>query len=335
MRLKAVFPNEDGALFPNQFVNARLYWTTSNVERRSSRLAVQRGPQGTFVFVVKGDHTVGVQAITVGVTHGESSVESGVVQGDLVVVDGAEKLRDGTGGRNRTRDSPPPASELPPTVGDEPREAARRPRNSLYSASGSDNPVNGLSSLPDSSRTGCCRYLRLLQVSYPTIQVATFCPVQVRCLMASSVTAPLEQYFGQMPGLTQMTSTSSSGSGSVVTLQFSLDLDLDVAEQGVQAGINAASTFLPGSSSPPVYSKVNPADAPILTLALTSETLPLSEVEEVLRNPVCSENFANVRRGSCDHQRRTATGGSSKPTDDVGSLHGLTLEACASPWPPT
>src|SRR5215468_2739269 len=120
----------------------------------------------------------------------------------------------------------------------------------------------------------------LPQVDYPTIQVLTFYPGASPDVMASSVTAPLERQFGQMPGLNQMTSTSSGGS-SVVTLQFSLDLSLDVAEQQVQAGINAASTFLPRDlPNPPVYSKVNPADAPILTLALTSSTLPLSQVED-------------------------------------------------------
>ena len=118
-------------------------------------------------------------------------------------------------------------------------------------------------------------------VDYPTIQVRTFFPGASPEVMASSVTAPLERQFGQMPGLTQMTSTSSSGS-SIITLQFTLDLSLDVAEQQVQAAINAAFTFLPPDlPTPPVYSKVNPADAPILTLALTSDTLPLYQVEDL------------------------------------------------------
>ncbi len=121
----------------------------------------------------------------------------------------------------------------------------------------------------------------LPQVDYPTIQVRTFYPGASPEVMASSVTAPLERQFGQMPGLTQMTSTSSSGS-SIITLQFTLDLSLDVAEQQVQASINASFTFLPRDlPSPPVYSKVNPADAPILTLALTSKTLPLPTVEDL------------------------------------------------------
>ncbi len=121
----------------------------------------------------------------------------------------------------------------------------------------------------------------LPQVDYPTIQVRTAYPGASPDVMASSVTAPLERQFGLMPGLTQMTSTSSSGS-SIITLQFSLDLTLDVAEQQVQAAINAAFTFLPRDlPSPPIYSKVNPADAPILTLALSSKTLPLPTVEDL------------------------------------------------------
>jgi multidrug efflux pump len=121
----------------------------------------------------------------------------------------------------------------------------------------------------------------LPQVDYPTIQVLTFYPGASPDVMASSVTAPLERQFGQVPGLNQMTSTSSFGS-SAITLQFGLDLNIDVAQQDVQAAINAASTYLPRDlPNPPVYSKTNPADAPILTLALTSKTLPLSKVQDL------------------------------------------------------
>jgi multidrug efflux pump len=121
----------------------------------------------------------------------------------------------------------------------------------------------------------------LPEVDYPTIQVVTFYPGASPDVMASSVTAPLERQFGQVPGLNQMTSTSSEGS-SLITLQFSLDLNIDVAEQEVQAAINAAATYLPlGLPNPPVYSKVNPADTPILTLALSSDTMPLYKVEDL------------------------------------------------------
>src|SRR4051794_26710892 len=121
----------------------------------------------------------------------------------------------------------------------------------------------------------------LPEVDYPTIQVMTFYPGANPDVMASSVTAPLERQFGQVPGLTQMTSTSSLGS-SIITLQFALDQNIDVEEQQVQAAINASGTYLPKDlPNPPIYSKVNPADAPILTLALSSNTLPLSKVEDL------------------------------------------------------
>ena len=121
----------------------------------------------------------------------------------------------------------------------------------------------------------------LPQVDYPTIQVLTFYPGASPDVMASSVTSPLERQFGQLPGLNQMTSTSSFGA-SLVTLQFTLEHPIDVAEQEVQAAINVAATYLPRDlPNPPIYSKVNPADTPILTLALTSEALPLSRVEDL------------------------------------------------------
>ena len=121
----------------------------------------------------------------------------------------------------------------------------------------------------------------LPEVDYPTIQVVTFYPGANPDVMASAVTAPLERQFGQVPGLNQMTSTSSDGS-SIIVLQFSLQLNIDVAEQEVQAAINASQSYLPVDlPTPPIYSKTNPADTPILTLALTSKTIPLSQVEDL------------------------------------------------------
>ena len=121
----------------------------------------------------------------------------------------------------------------------------------------------------------------LPQVDYPTIQVLTFHPGAGPDVMASSVTAPLERQFAQVPGLTQMTSASSEGC-SRITLRFALDLDIDVATQQVQAAITAAAAYLPRDlPNPPIYTKINPADAPILTLALTSETLPLTRVQDL------------------------------------------------------
>jgi multidrug efflux pump len=120
----------------------------------------------------------------------------------------------------------------------------------------------------------------LPEVDYPTIQVVTFYPGASPDVTASAITAPLERQFGELPGLNQMTSISSGGS-SIIILQFALSLNIDVAEQEVQAAINAAQTYLPtGLPAPPIYSKSNPADAPILTLALTSKSYPLAQVED-------------------------------------------------------
>ncbi len=121
----------------------------------------------------------------------------------------------------------------------------------------------------------------LPQVDYPTIQILTFYPGASPDVTASSITAPLERQFGELPGLSQMTSSSSFGA-SVVTLQFNLEENIDVAEQEVQAAINSAQTYLPADlPTPPIYSKVNPADAPILTLAMTSDSMPLPQVEDL------------------------------------------------------
>jgi len=163
-------------------------------------------------------------------------------------------------------------------------------------------------------------------VDYPTIQVRTFFPGASPEVMASSVTAPLERQFGQMPGLTQMTSTSSSGS-SIITLQFTLDLSLDVAEQEVQAAINAAFTFLPRDLPiPPVYSKVNPADAPILTLALTSDTLPLFQVEDLADTRFAQKisQLPGVGLVSISGGQRPAVRVHANPT--TLASYGLTLE---------
>ncbi len=166
----------------------------------------------------------------------------------------------------------------------------------------------------------------LPQVDYPTIQVVTFYPGASPDVSASSITAPLERQFGQMPGLRQMTSTSSGGS-SVITLQFSIDLSLDVAEQEVQAAINAATSFLPRDlPNPPVYSKVNPADAPVLTLALTSKTLPLQQVEDLADTRLAQKisQLSGVGLVSISGGQRPAVRIQANPT--TLASYGLTLE---------
>src|SRR5512136_1876864 len=166
----------------------------------------------------------------------------------------------------------------------------------------------------------------LPQVDYPTIQVRTFYPGASPDVMASSVTAPLERQFGQMPGLTQMTSASSGGS-SIITLQFSLDLSLDVAEQEVQAAINAGFTFLPRDLPiPPVYSKVNPADAPIMTLTITSDTIPLPKVKELADTRFAQKisQLTGVGLVSITGGQRPAVRVHANPT--ALASYGLTLE---------
>ena len=157
----------------------------------------------------------------------------------------------------------------------------------------------------------------LPQVDYPTIQVLTFYPGASPDVMTSSVTAPLERQFGQIPGLNQMTSTSSFGS-SIITLQFVLDLNIDVAEQEVQAAINAASNLLPQDlPNPPIYSKINPADSPILTLALTSSTLAAHQSGRSGGDHALAEDLAVAGRRPGQHQRRPAASGADSGESDV------------------
>ena len=166
----------------------------------------------------------------------------------------------------------------------------------------------------------------LPEVDYPTIQVVTFYPGASPDVMASSVTAPLERQFGQVPGLKQMTSVSSGGS-SVITLQFVLTLNIDIAEQEVQAAINAAQTYLPTDlPSPPVYSKMNPADSPILTLALTSSSLPLSQVEDFADTRLAQKisQFPGVGQVSISGGQKPAVRIQANPT--ALSSYGISLE---------
>ena len=166
----------------------------------------------------------------------------------------------------------------------------------------------------------------LPQVDYPTIQVQTFYPGASPDVMASAVTAPLERQFGQVPGLNQMTSTSSYGS-SIITLQFALDLNIDVAEQEVQASINGASNLLPqGLPNPPIYSKINPADSPILTLAITSNSLPLSKVEDLADTTLAQKisQLTGVGLVSISGGQRPAVRIQANPT--ALASYGLSLE---------
>ncbi len=238
--------------------------------------------------MVKADKTVDVRPVTVAFTQDNLAViASGLSPSEVVVTDGQDKLQAGQQDRSS-----------PGTSGTGQRKpGAIRFGQVLQRSSAFRNamnpsrlfilrPVATALLMVAIMLVGIVAYRQLPvsalpEVDYPTIQVVTFYPGADPDVMASSVTAPLERQFGQVPGLSQMTSTSSFGS-SVITLQFELDQNIDVEEQQVQAAINAAQTYLPSDlPNPPIYSKVNPADSPILTLALTSKTLPLSKVEDL------------------------------------------------------
>src|SRR5471032_1426133 len=166
----------------------------------------------------------------------------------------------------------------------------------------------------------------LPEVDYPTIQVQTFYPGASPEVMTSSVTAPLERQFGQVPSLSQMSSQSSAGA-SVITLRFSLEIGLDIAEQQVQAAINAAGNLLPADlPAPPIYAKVNPADAPILTLGVTSPTLKLTEVEDAVEGRLAQKlsQLPGVGLVSISGGQRPAVRIHANPT--ALASYGLSLE---------
>ncbi len=303
IRIKAMFDNEDLSLFPNQFVNAKLIVDTLSNVTLIPTVAIQRNPQGAFVYVVTHQEmtltnqtgtvttnvpVVAMRDITTASPMPIPAPLRDVEPGEVIVTDNFNKLGDGmrvnvrsAGGGARAQRWRPAATksaagartELRKTHRESVRPFILRPvATSLLMAAIMLVGLVAYQQLPVSA---------LPEVDFPTIQIVTFYPGASPDVMASAVTAPLERQFGQVPGLNQMTSISSGGS-SVITLQFALYLNIDVAEQEVQAAINAAQTYLPSDlPAPPIYSKSNPADAPILTLALTSKTIPLSQVEDL------------------------------------------------------
>src|SRR6202012_605977 len=166
----------------------------------------------------------------------------------------------------------------------------------------------------------------LPEVDYPTIQVLTFYPGASPDVTATTITAPLERQFGEMQGLSQMTSTSAGGV-SVIVLQFNLSLSIDVAEEEVQSAINGGQTYLPSDlPAPPVYNKTNPADAPVLTLAITSNSIPLSQVEDLVDTrlePKISQ-LSGVGLVSISGGQKPAVRIQANPT--ALSSYGITLE---------
>ena len=278
-RLKAMFSNQDNVLWPNQFVNVRLLLETHKGSTVIPSAAIQNGPQGSYVFVVKPDKTVEVRPVTVSFTQNNvASIASGLNPGDVVVMDGQDKLQGGSkvdphagGNRNGAilnwadglgngapADSSP-ASSPPQTGSGQPSAATIFARRNTMSPSRLFilRPVATTLLMVGLLLVGLVAYTQLPvsalpEVDYPTIQVVTFYPGADPDVMASSVTAPLERQFGQVPGLSQMTSTSSLGS-SIITLQFNLNENIDVEEQQVQAAINARHHLPAARSAQPAH----------------------------------------------------------------------------------
>ncbi len=236
--------------------------------------AIQHNGDDSFVYSIE-DGVAHLVTVTPGVTDNGRTQVTGIKSGQKVANSGFERLDDGSKVNVTTRPSTAPSSSTESEVAVSPsRLFILRPvATSLLMAAILLVGIVCYTQLPVSA---------LPQVDYPTIEIVTFYPGASPDVMATTVTAPLERQFGEIQGLSQMTSTSSGGT-SVIVLQFDLNLGLDVAEEEVQSAINAGQSYLPSNlPSPPIYSKTNPADAPILTLAATSKTIPLSQVEDLI-----------------------------------------------------
>ncbi len=290
----------DDKLFPNQFVNINLNLSTLRAATVVPSATIQRASFGTFVYVIKPDGKATIRKVVLGAAEGDRvAITEGVAAGRTGGTRG--RGRSARGHHRRDRGHPDGGRR---GIGHRPGRGAAaggsgtgHARRGPGQAEGSaamnisrpfiQRPVATALLMAALLLSGALAY-RLLpvsalpQVDYPTIRVLTFYPGASPDVMTSAVTAPLERQFGQMPGLDQMSSTSSGGA-SVITLRFSLDKAIEVAEQEVQAAINAASNLLPNDlPQPPVYNKVNPADTPVLTLAITSPTMPLPEVYDLV-----------------------------------------------------
>ncbi|SPW57969.1 multidrug transporter MdtB [Escherichia coli] len=258
--MKARFNNQDDALFPNQFVNARMLVDTEQNAVVIPSAALQMGNEGHFVWVLNSENKVSKHLVTPGIQDSQKVViRAGISAGDRVVTDGIDRLNrrgeSGSGGsperhHSRRESHQPRIREkrstllmqvLPPSsTGGPSRLFIMRPvATTLLMVAILLAGIIGYRALPVSA---------LPEVDYPTIQVVTLYPGASPDVMTSAVTAPLERQFGQMSGLKQM-SSQSSGGASVITLQFQLTLPLDVAEQEVQAAINAATNLLPSRSA--------------------------------------------------------------------------------------
>ena len=311
VRAKARYTNDKMALFPSQFVNVRLELGNITGAVLVPVTALRHSNNGDFVYVLKADKTVTVRMVTRGqATTDMVEIRAGLEAGEQVITEGADRLKEGA---KVTLAGDKPAMGAPVARGQATANAATaastltaRPahRRSGCRIGASHRASEGRSAMSPSTpfikRPVATALLMLAivlaglvgfkflplaalpQVDFPTIQVQTLYPGASPEVMGQTVTAPLERQFGQMSGLQRMSSTSAAGV-SIITLQFTLGQTLDVAEQEVQAAINAGGSLLPTDlPAPPVYAKINPADAPVLTLAITSDTMPLTQVQNIV-----------------------------------------------------
>ena len=292
VKLKATFPNAELKLWPGKFVNARLVLTTRKDATVIPSSVVQRGPQGTYAYVIKPDKTVEMRPIKLGANRGKPRFGGQWIEsrragrrGRPIQTAAGRHVELTTSANVRTPNPSTQINRRRKPVGQTGEIMSisepfiRRPvATSLLMAGVILLGLLGYELLPISA---------LPTVDFPTIEVTTFYPGASADVMVSSITTPLERQFGQISGLASMNSTSSFGT-STITLQFVLDRPIDVAAQDVQAAINVAGGFLPKDlPNPPKYNKVNPADTPILTLSITSDSLPLGSRER-FRGHVCS-----------------------------------------------
>ena len=318
VRAKARYANDKMALFPSQFVNVRLEMGNITGAVLVPVTALRHSNNGDFVYVLKEDKTVTVRMVTRGqATTDMVEIRAGLEAGEKVITEGADRLKEGA--KVTLAGDKPAAGRQGQGQGGRGANGEHRQRRQHAEGAACGAGSVGSGAWHRASRChaseGCgamspstpfikrpvatallmlaivlagmvgFKFLPLAalpQVDFPTIQVQTLYPGASPEVMGQTVTAPLERQFGQMAGLQRMSSTSAAGV-SIITLQFTLGQTLDVAEQEVQAAINAGGSLLPTDlPAPPVYAKVNPADAPVLTLAITSDTMPLTQVQNIV-----------------------------------------------------
>lgn len=280
-------------------MNARMLVDTEQNAVVVPAAAVQMGNEGHFVWVLNDENNVSKKRVKIGIQDNRNVVISaGLSAGDRVVTDGIDRLTEGAK-VEVVEPQTTVADEKSPSRHEGQKERAPdagitsgqhgRPFASVYSAPRGHHSADGGDFTRRDYRLSLPARRRFAGGRLPHYSGCYALPGASPDVMTSAVTAPLERQFGQMSGLKQM-SSQSSGGASVVTLQFQLTLPLDVAEQEVQAAINAATNLLPSDlPNPPIYSKVNPADPPIMTLAVTSNAMPMTRVEDMVETRVAQK----------------------------------------------